>query len=351
MLPLLTAPDPTFEGICKLFAISQPSLGLFSAEGGLFIGGHAMSADNKLRTAAGLSDLWDGGSIKRVRAGDGTSILPGRRLSLHLMAQPDVALGLLGDRVLRDQGLLSRVLTTFPETAVGSRLWREPATHTPRELDLYHARLLEVLEAPMPLAGLAGLAAADPQILKPPAWPLAPTARKLWISFVDHVEIQMREGGQYETIRGLANKLPEHAARLATVLEVLALRVKIRINNNTHIHCEYAVSAEALASAIELVQHYAAEASRLSAAGLIDPRLSVAARLLDWLRSWLQAHGRNVISLVEIYQNGPCEIRSVQAARDAARMLEEHGWLVRLPGGAAIDGVHRREVWRLRGQP
>ena len=85
------------------------------AEGGQFIGGHGMSPDNKLRTAAGLSDLWDGGVIRRVRSGEGTVILPGRRLCVHLMAQPAVADILFRDALLADQGLLSRMLVSAPE--------------------------------------------------------------------------------------------------------------------------------------------------------------------------------------------------------------------------------------------
>ncbi|MET0527707.1 MAG: DUF3987 domain-containing protein, partial [Microvirga sp.] len=42
------------------------------------------------------------------------TLLPGRRLSLHLMVQPDVANLLLCDRLLADQGLLSRLLVTAP---------------------------------------------------------------------------------------------------------------------------------------------------------------------------------------------------------------------------------------------
>jgi Protein of unknown function (DUF3987) len=110
--PMLTCPEPTFEGLCKLFTSGQPSLGLFSTEGGQFFGGHAMSPDNKLKTAAGLLDLWDGKAIRRVRSGDGASILPGRRLSAHLMAQPDIADILLRDELLNGQGLLSRVLVS-----------------------------------------------------------------------------------------------------------------------------------------------------------------------------------------------------------------------------------------------
>ena len=80
-----------------------------------------MNAENKLKTAAALSDLWDRGLVKRLRAGDGAEILPGRRVSLHLMAQPDVAAILLSDRLLLEQGLLSRLLVTAPDTTAGTR--------------------------------------------------------------------------------------------------------------------------------------------------------------------------------------------------------------------------------------
>ena len=89
--PVLTCPEPTYEGLCKLLAVGQPSVGIFSAEGGQFIGGYGMTDDAKLRTAAGLSSLWDGEPIKRARALDGITVIPGRRVAMHLMAQPDVA--------------------------------------------------------------------------------------------------------------------------------------------------------------------------------------------------------------------------------------------------------------------
>jgi hypothetical protein len=125
LTPMLTCPEPTYEGLCKHFVSGQPSIGIFSAEGGQFIGGHGMTQEAKLRTIAGLSCLWDGETIKRVRASDGATILPGRRLAVHLMAQPDVAAMMLSDPVLLNQGLLSRCLVTAPESSAGTRLWRE----------------------------------------------------------------------------------------------------------------------------------------------------------------------------------------------------------------------------------
>ena len=52
-----TVTEPTFEGLTKLFAHGQPSLGLFSDEGGQFLGGHAMNSKNRQKTLAALNDL------------------------------------------------------------------------------------------------------------------------------------------------------------------------------------------------------------------------------------------------------------------------------------------------------
>jgi hypothetical protein len=36
----------------------------------------------------------------------------------------------------------------------------------------------------------------------------------MWRAFADHIEPLIGPGGDLEPVRGLANKLPEHAARL-----------------------------------------------------------------------------------------------------------------------------------------
>src|SRR4030095_12704997 len=67
---IMLVPSPTLEGLQKLFATGKPSLGLFHDDAGEFIGGHALNKDNKMKTASGLSRLWDIGEFDRVRAGD-----------------------------------------------------------------------------------------------------------------------------------------------------------------------------------------------------------------------------------------------------------------------------------------
>ena len=94
-----------------------------------------------------------------------------------------------------------------------------------------------------------------------------------WTAFCDHVERELGPGGSLEPVRGFANKLPEHAARLAGVLAIVADPRCTEISSG-HID-----------AGIELAQHYAMEALRLFDAGSASPEILRAEQLLDWLRS------------------------------------------------------------------
>jgi hypothetical protein len=322
LAPLLTCSEPTYEGMIKLFATGFPSLGIFAAEGGQFIGGHGMSDDAKLRTAAGLSAAWDGDPFKRVRSGEVT-ILPGRRLAMHLMAQPDVASMMLNDPLLADQGILSRILPTAPESTSGHRPWHEPSGESELAMKRYGARLLDILELPLPLLNTT---------LVPRALPLSAEARRLWIGFYNHVERRVVSGGELEPARGLANKLPEHAARLAAVLTLVR-----------DIHAAEIACAE-MQAGIELAQHYVTEALRQLGASRISGELRLARQLLDWLQSHWNMWA---VSLPDIYQRGPSAIRDKARASRMVSILEDHGYLDRIESGAEIEGKWRREAWRL----
>ncbi|MBV8737675.1 MAG: hypothetical protein JO007_10525 [Alphaproteobacteria bacterium] len=99
-----------------------------------------------------------------------------------------------------------------------------------------------------------------------------------------------------------------------------------------------------MAAGIELVQHYAGEALRLYCASQIRMELQIAQRALDWL---LNKQSMSVISLPDLYRRGPAEIRDAKTARQVITILEEHGWLMRIPEGAEIDEVYRREAWQI----
>ena len=63
---ILVFQDPTYEGIFRGLKLGCPSQGLFADEGGLIVGGHAFNKDNELKSASGLSVLWDGGDKPKM---------------------------------------------------------------------------------------------------------------------------------------------------------------------------------------------------------------------------------------------------------------------------------------------
>jgi hypothetical protein len=311
--PLLTAPEPTVEALAKLWPSLPGALGLFSAEGGQMTGGHGFSPDHRLKTAAALSTLWDGSGVRRLRAGDGIVDLPGRRLALHLMVQPDAAAAFLSDPILRDQGLLSRLLIAAPGTLAGRRLWREPSD-LDGAMKRYVATILELLERPAAAANEAG------NELTPRAVDMTAKAKAAWIAFHDETEKTMAPDGALEALRDVACKAAENAARVAGVLTIVADPQASTID------------ADAMMAACELTTWYLSEALRLSGLHRLSPELRNAMRLLEWLR----AKCKGEVTRSEVMQFGPAPVRTKAAADAALAILEDHGHVVRIGDGRGV---------------
>jgi hypothetical protein len=108
--PRLITTDPTIEALIKGLCHDLPSMGLFCDEGGQFLGSSTMSRDSRLKAVTTLSSLWDGSPIDRARSWLVKAY--DRRLSLHLMLQPYLAMQLLSDPLQQRQGILGRCLMT-----------------------------------------------------------------------------------------------------------------------------------------------------------------------------------------------------------------------------------------------
>jgi hypothetical protein len=269
-----------------------------------------MSADHRLKTAATYSAIWDGQPLKRVRAGDGVTVLHGRRLSMHLMVQHEAAAQFLADPLLRDQGLLSRMLVAAPDSIAGRRLYREPAPEDDDIIRAYGARLLSILEAPWPLEE-GSQNELDCRVLK-----IAPEAVVAWRSFHDHVEVQCGPGNELAPIQDFAAKAAEHAARIAGVLTIVEDIGATEIG------------VGATVSAIRLTDWYIVEALRLQRAARTDPRLLRARQLLDWIIE----RGEGLINFRDVIRLGPGQTRTKAAAEEAVTILVNHGWLVEVSG-------------------
>jgi hypothetical protein len=321
--PALTFSDPTYEGVVQLLMIGEPSMGLFMGESGQFIAGPGFSGSNKLKFASGLSNLWDGDAVRRVRKSEGFIHLDGRRLSCHMLVQPAVSSKLLTDPLLKDQGLLSRMLITYPDSLIGTRDAKKPDPKDVVVLERYQEYLLKILRVTLPIAR-GGL---DPRRL-----PLSDEAAELWFDFYHETERALGPGGELEPIGFLCNKLPEHAARLAAVRTMYDdLDAK-------------EIPAGKMSDGIKLVQFYRAERIRMTLGSQVDQDLAAADKLLTWLQeSWRD----QLVSLPDVYGRGPYALRSKVRAASAVEVLVDYGWLVKEPGSKLVDGTTRREVWRI----
>ena len=317
--------EPTFEGLTKLFQTGQPSLGLFSDEGGQFLGGHAMNSENRQKTLAALNSLWMGDPIRRTRAGDGHATLYGRRLAVHLMVQPTVARAFMADPLTTDTGFLARFLICEPPSAIGTRL----QANTRRDdagVAAFNRRLADILAAPMPMDG-------QTRALQPRVLPLSGDALGLLADFADDLEARQGPGGDLAHITAAASKAAEQAARIAGVMTLWG-------NLDAR-----EVTATTMADGCKLAAFYLGEAARLASAATISAETDRAEALRGWL---LDRFAGSHVRLRDIVNGGPNSLRESVKARAAAGLLESHGWLSRIEPGTVLDGATiKSDAWAI----
>lgn len=324
--PIRTTTDPTFEGLIKLFVESHPSLGLLTDEGGGFIGGHAMNSENRLKTLAGFSSLWDGSPINRTRAGDGAFTLFGRRLTVHMMAQPVVVYPLLSDPMASGQGFLARFLICEPESNIGYRTRVGYDLQSDAILLEFEAKLGEILTKK--LFHNAG----KENELNPPILSLSSDAKDLLLRYYNSTEKSQLPAGEYALVRPYASKSVEQAARIAGVL---ALWENPQVKS---------VSAEQMANGITLAQYYLSEAVRLADTA----NISETTRQAEMLRKWLLDTWQGEFVLPgDVVQRGPNSLREAVKAKSMLLILEKTGWIVKMPDGTVIEGKARKLSYRV----
>lgn len=322
---VVVAADFTAEGLAKLMAAGRPSIGVFTAEAALVFGGHGMTKETVTRTAGTLSKLWDDGTLDRVRAGDGPVKLWGRRLALHLMAQPIIAERALSDEVLKGQGFLARALLAWPASTAGSRPYCSENLRDDPDLARYAEHMAELLGKPLPIA------AGTRNELEPRALHLSADAFTSWRGLHDAVEGGMKPGGRFATVQPWASKTPEQCLRIAGVLSMLEDASAQEID------------AATVERAAELALWHLHEAVRLAGTAQISPEVRDAEAVLNWCH----ATARTLLYSGDALRLGPARIREAATFRQAMAELERAGWAHPMEDGATIDGKHRRHAWRI----
>ena len=327
MAPLRFVTDPTAEGLYKLLAMSQPSVALFSDEGGLLIGGHALNGDNFLKTITRWSKMWDGAPFDRVRAGDGVGILYGRRMALHQLAQGDVMVKLLSDRLANGQGLLARCLVAWPESTIGTRHVDgfEWAGARP-ELKRMFAVLAGLLEAELRTSE------NEPQELDPMELPLSAEATAMALQAGNQFETLMAAGQDLSELRDRTAKALENACRIAGVLAAIEGGMATS-----------EITADHLARGLVLIQWYLAEALRIRGAAAVPQSVQDA----EALSTWMQARAVREFATTGILKSGPAQLRHKARLMAAIEQLVEAGYVTENPPGSEIAGIKTRKSWRV----
>lgn len=325
--PILIMGEPTLEGAQKQLIYGWPSIGLFSDDAGEFIGGYSMNKDNRTRTAASFSRLWDKGSFDRVRAGENAGKQYGKRCALHLMFQPIIAESVLSDEVLAGQGFLARCLLAWPTSTIGQREHKPGSLRDNPALRRYWARIHALLDKPYPLAK------GTRNELSLPALELAADAYDLWVRVYTAIEHKQREHGEYAPIKPWASKAASQVLRIAGVFALIE-------NPDSR-----TISVDEVKRAAELVLWHLGEALRIVGTASVPREVRNAEKLRDWCH---EAGHKKMYSSVAL-QSGPGSIRTKANFDAAIAVLEGAGWAVPVEGGAEIHGKHRRRVWLIAG--
>ena len=328
--PMFLFDNPTWPGLVKKLRHNVRDVGLFSDDAGKVLGGFSMSQEQRQATAANMNSAWDGKPMQRILASEDAFTLHGVRLSMHLMAQPKIAARLLSDDVLADQGFLPRFLVSAPDLREKPRSWSAAEKWVEPCIAEYEKTVLEMLVAPVTSNEFGDVAR---RVLV-----LSREAFEEHKALYNKVQAELVRYGYLSSIKGLAEKTPEHACRLAAVL---AFADDPKVTE---------ISIEPYKSAVALMRHYLTEALRLKYRTEPDDLR----RRADLLRHWLTqqyAAGIRRIDARTIQQRAPRET-GCRASRDevlkVVALLQQRGWL----RPVALDGKSARgkrpTTWEIR---
>jgi hypothetical protein len=282
-----------------------------------------MNQERAMGFLALLNRLWDGNAFDQRRIGRGHIRVEGRRFTASLMMQSVVLKKLVGvdGGAARGTGTLARFLISAPDSAAGTRLYRDGDMNAP-ELLAFDGRIDELLSHPLSVRDERTMH------LAPPILYLDAAAFDLWRRFHDYVELTLAPCGEFNEMKDFAAKVAEQAARLACVMHIF-------VHGPTG-----TIGAAAMNAGAMIAWWHLGEARRTL--GLIGKgeTLTDAKALLAWLSGQ-----PGPVSAAYISQYGPARIRKKERRDPALAKLYEHG-LARQEISSAGTVIAAHPAWR-----
>jgi hypothetical protein len=315
-LPRLFYEDVTLEALAYEITTGWPSAALVSDEAGLVVGSRGMSDESALGFLTLLNRLWDGRSFLPLRKQAKSAEIRGRRFSSSLMIQ-QALLEKIADKGGRGVGFYGRYLLTAPRSTMGTRFYSQPPARMPA-LSAFNARMRHLLDEELPIVNTL-------YELQPPVLMADAGAQAAWIAYHDAVERELGDFGEFATVKDVAAKSAENAARIAGVFQVFDQ------GTGGHLKLQY------MDAGIAIAAWHLQEANRIFFEADKPQEMQDAELLSTWLRevapnltrqdgSPLVQEGR--IPKWEIGRVGPNQLRKDKDRRNNA-LLE-----------LAADGVH-----------
>lgn len=298
--PYRVAADLTIEGLRRSFAEGIAAQGIFSTEAGAVLAGHAMTPEQRTKTAANLCGLWDRGHLSVVRAGGGRTERYGVRLAAHLLIQPAALGDVLTDETLSGIGFWPRFLLAWP-APLPPRVFKPWRPDNSRAIGRYWADCERLLARPLP-DDCDGL----------PVIELDAQATARMAAFFEHMEREGRQG-DLRDVQAFALRATEQACRIAGVLGCFA---GADVIDEQTAACGAALAAHSL------------DNWQAALSGKADPAPAWALTLYRWLVDRV-----GWVGLRDISRLGPNSVRAADRRDAALDRLEALG-LVEFDGAA-----------------
>ena len=304
-VPRLIYSDATPEALASNLVNGWPSGGVFSNEGGIVLGGHAMNKDVAMRNMARLNKLWDGtvAASERITTesyGDTTA-----RFTMSLQVQEPTLRAFFDNTkgLARGTGFLARFLVAWPESTMGTRMFTSPPDGWPA-LAAFNNRLTAILDRHAPVD--------EDGILTPAMLALTADAKAAWVSFHDAIETELTSGGELYDLRDVGSKAPDNVARMAALFHVFAGSIG-------------PVDFDCVESAVQIVTWHLLESKRFLGELAMPAELANPARLESWMLDYCRRENTDTVPTREVQRHGPGGLRDKAIIADTIKELAELG--------------------------